>query len=316
MFKASVFLFFFIGLFISAVGQRKLTGKIVDFKTNVGVPYVSIQLGDTDLGFISDSLGNFNIIIPESQEKIKTITFTSIGYTTKTIPIRKIGNIISLQSKIAFNEEVTVTSTLKVLGRDSSRWGLSFLLLSDNRRNIMRNFRGNNVSYVFLTSSAENINKGPIDEVKLETLDIISAVGRHFFMEKTDHGRLLEVSFRLRSKSIQRSVFRINIVDRKTGYSILKKPVYFNWNEAMLEKQVVSFKDQEINIKSNFIVLLEFLEFEFKPGQKFLDFTISGDEQGGKDEAVFRGVLQHSLQYTKGFIPGVEVKLRVINFKN
>lgn len=312
MIKRSVLLFAACLLIQNLNSQVRLTGTVIDPETNTGIPYVSIHIKNTDLGYVSDSAGRYNIIIPATVENVKELTFSSIGYQALDISIRKLKDVIALKRTVEPDKEVTISSSLKVMGRDSTRWGLSFLFLSNQEAIVKRDFALQQSAYVFLTSPFSNLQHNSTDRLKLNYLSLISTIGRKYALGKKEGGRLMDLSFRLQPQHLQRLVIRVNVLAGNDYRYLLQKPILLNWQEGMPEKFEVSFKDQQVMVTGDFIVLLEFLQFRFQPGQEFLGATIHGDPGKGRDKAAFKGPWQYSLQFADGFIPAMKVRVGML----
>jgi hypothetical protein len=95
--------------------QKVLTGKIVEKRTNIVVPYASLEINDSASGTASDEAGKFILSI-ETTKIEKTLKVSSIGYLTRRISIDSLLGlnqseiIISLTPKVIKLEEVLVKS--------------------------------------------------------------------------------------------------------------------------------------------------------------------------------------------------------------
>ncbi len=111
--KASLFSSFFL-LIVSLNAQIiTLQGKVVDSKTNTGIPYVNIGFPAYSVGTSANELGGYIIKIP--QERMSdTLTFSSIGYITYRIAVKDIRpemmKTVSLQANSIGLKEVTIKS--------------------------------------------------------------------------------------------------------------------------------------------------------------------------------------------------------------
>ena len=68
-----------------------IAGEVRDRQTSQQIPYVHIVIAEANLGNISNSEGKFEVNIPEAYSK-SSITFSCIGYETRTIPIDSLNN--------------------------------------------------------------------------------------------------------------------------------------------------------------------------------------------------------------------------------
>src|ERR1039457_5216433 len=77
----------------------KLTGKVIDVKTNESLPFVNITLMGTSLGAATDIDGNYVILnIPPGNYKVKA---QSVGY--QTVIMENISISIDLTTKLDFS---------------------------------------------------------------------------------------------------------------------------------------------------------------------------------------------------------------------
>lgn len=72
---------FFISIFASALSQNYiiLQGTIVDKSTLKSIPYVHLQLDETNIGSTSNKEGNFLLKIPTDRQEFKVV-FSHVGY--------------------------------------------------------------------------------------------------------------------------------------------------------------------------------------------------------------------------------------------
>jgi len=72
---------------IFANGQ-KITGRITNRETGEPVPFANVMIVGKNLNTVSDSLGNFTVIISNDFDKGR-LQFSSIGYEQKSVKLRK-----------------------------------------------------------------------------------------------------------------------------------------------------------------------------------------------------------------------------------
>jgi hypothetical protein len=99
------YFFLFVLLFsVSAIAQLK--ASIADSKTKEPIPYVNIWAEGKNIEFNADENGSFTLIGSDS----KTLQLSAVGYTTTTINISDIKDIILLNPKSIELGEVTIGS--------------------------------------------------------------------------------------------------------------------------------------------------------------------------------------------------------------
>lgn len=80
--------------------SQDITGKIIDKETLEPIPYVTIKLSDKK-GAISNDEGNFSITISDQNSASDSIYFSSVGYATKAILVKKTTDtIIFLETQV------------------------------------------------------------------------------------------------------------------------------------------------------------------------------------------------------------------------
>jgi hypothetical protein len=72
--RALMLLFFFTSSMVFA--QKKITGKVTDAESGIGLPGATVQVKGTNKGTSSDANGAFSFEVPSGS----TIVFSSIGY--------------------------------------------------------------------------------------------------------------------------------------------------------------------------------------------------------------------------------------------
>lgn len=101
---------------IGAQGQDYFTGTMVDAITDEPLPYVNIGVLNMGLGTVSNEDGKFILKISKEKHWSETIQFSSIGYTTVTMPVQDLifdENAflnIELQPKVEVLEGIVLTS--------------------------------------------------------------------------------------------------------------------------------------------------------------------------------------------------------------
>lgn len=113
--KNTIFSFIVFLCFFQSICAQKINGKVIDSISLIPIPNVAIQI-NKDVGDFSDEDGLFSLEINESTQ----ITFSCLGYTTKTISLEDLKNanfIVKLTE--TYQNLVEVNLNLKKLGLDS-----------------------------------------------------------------------------------------------------------------------------------------------------------------------------------------------------
>jgi len=71
------------------VGQRSVTGRVMDLKTGDELPFATVQLQNSSMGTITNENGFFRIVIPDHY-KTDTLIFSFVGYEIKKLSIDQI----------------------------------------------------------------------------------------------------------------------------------------------------------------------------------------------------------------------------------
>ena len=81
-------------------------GRVVDAETNEPLPGVCVNLLGSTIGTISDANGNYSIVVPNGNA---ALSYSSVGYTTETLPAASSQMNIKLTPDIVALDEVVVT---------------------------------------------------------------------------------------------------------------------------------------------------------------------------------------------------------------
>lgn len=107
--------------------QQKVTGTVVDSKTNEPLVGVNVAVEGTTVGAITDVSGNYSVVLPGSA---KTLVFTYIGYTTvkvqlegqKTIDVKMTSEVLNLEEVVVVGygtqRRTTVTGAISSVTAD------------------------------------------------------------------------------------------------------------------------------------------------------------------------------------------------------
>lgn len=125
------YFYLFLVITINSFSQVKIiNGEIKDFEKKTYLQYANIGISNKNAGTVSNSNGKFSLKLNESINKNDLVTFSYVGYQTKTIAISKLNlldNVIELKPDSNQLEEVVVKFVKpkpKILGRNSKGFGL------------------------------------------------------------------------------------------------------------------------------------------------------------------------------------------------
>lgn len=163
-----------IGVCLSANGQSRLMGTILDSEDGKPIPYVNIGIPGTSVGTASFENGAFEIVIPELHKK-DSIWFSAIGYKpSRTLPgvIAPDGLPITIKlvRDVVVLKEVVVKVGKKVKPTQIGLSGKSFMAQQFSSREggaamaILLNEEGKSID---MLSSTIHISKNELSEFKL-----------------------------------------------------------------------------------------------------------------------------------------------------
>lgn len=101
---------------VTQAQYKEVNGTIVDAKTNAPIPYVNIVVPAKKAGTITNSEGAFSL----SLEKITSediIEISTIGFTTKTMTLNQMRNMLSENPIIAIEESTTALEEVLVVSK-------------------------------------------------------------------------------------------------------------------------------------------------------------------------------------------------------
>lgn len=123
-------LLFFIYI-ISHSQDYKVTGLVIDSKTEKTIEYVNIGISNKGVGTVSNENGIFSLKLNEQVKKKDSIIFSHIGYKTQILKVSELENnknTIFLKPETNLLKEVVIVKTkapkLKKIGRTSKGLGL------------------------------------------------------------------------------------------------------------------------------------------------------------------------------------------------
>ncbi|MEO8759315.1 MAG: carboxypeptidase-like regulatory domain-containing protein, partial [Bacteroidia bacterium] len=71
--------------FAFAASAQTIKGRIIDAKTNQGLPFVSLQIKNTQTGTLTDIDGKFTLDVPANSNAEIQITY--LGYLPQTLAV-------------------------------------------------------------------------------------------------------------------------------------------------------------------------------------------------------------------------------------
>lgn len=110
--------------------ERKITGEIRDAIDKSNLPYANIGIANKHTGTLSNAEGKFSLKINDNSSENDRVTFSYVGYQTKSIPVSDLQNahnIIELVPETQQLNEVVVKFVkpkARILGRNAIGLGL------------------------------------------------------------------------------------------------------------------------------------------------------------------------------------------------
>lgn len=124
------FLLFFIVASSCYAQEKIINGEIKDAKNNTPLHYANIGIENKSAGTVSNSDGKFSLKLNDKVEENDAVTFSYVGYQSKTILVSKLNslnNVIALEPEKNQLDEIVVKfkkPKSKILGRNSKGFGL------------------------------------------------------------------------------------------------------------------------------------------------------------------------------------------------
>ena len=123
-------MFIFLLNFNSYSQENILNGEIKDAENKTLLQYANIGIANKNVGTVSNSNGQFSLRLNEKINQNDIVTFSYIGYQSKSLPISKLNltnKLIELEPLKNQLDEVVVKFTkpkAKIFGRNSKGFGL------------------------------------------------------------------------------------------------------------------------------------------------------------------------------------------------
>lgn len=224
------FIVFFLSGSPSSYCQKIIQGQVIDELSKEPLVFTNIGILNTSIGTVSNENGEFSIIIPDSLKE-KSLTFSFVGYLSKSIEINKFNqknDIVLIPKEIKLNELVVVEKQNKIKIKQS---GVSY-------------------SFPGALAVAESENKNDIVEIgqvvsvgkKLSKIKSINIIVKHIESKEPENFRIKFYSF----------------YDNSPQEIIINKELFF---QQKILTNILSFNLEEENIvlKDQFFVSIEFL---------------------------------------------------------
>lgn len=106
----------FLALFAVGVHAQTLQGTLVDAQTGETLPYVNVGVVNKGIGTVSDTDGNFKLVVPEGH-LADTLRISMIGYATIDIKVGEAAKRFTGSNRIKMSEQATQIKELVVSNR-------------------------------------------------------------------------------------------------------------------------------------------------------------------------------------------------------
>ena len=228
-FMKGVFCIYAICFWCNFLLCQRIQGKIIDSKTHQPLPYVNIGIVNKSTGTVSDSAGQFNLVIQQEPTR-DTMILSMIGYQSCAVSLDSIYNkqqniIFELAEKSYGLQEVTIRPT-KI------------------KRKILGNKQKGQPCVYFLGDSLKDYTGSEIGTIiKLKNSPAI----------------IEEINFSICENDYNSLTIRVNIYDVVKNINILKQPIYTQIKKDQKYVQI-SLHDYGIVLENDFIIALESIE--------------------------------------------------------
>ena len=126
-----LYIFLFLAITLNSFSQEKIiSGEIKDSENKTYLQYANIGIANKNIGTVSNSNGKFSLKIDEKINENDMVSFSYVGYRTKSIALSKLNlsnNVIELEPEKNQLDEIVVNFVKpkpKRIGRDSKGLGL------------------------------------------------------------------------------------------------------------------------------------------------------------------------------------------------
>ncbi len=249
-----LYLFLLLSLTINSFSQERIiNGQIKDAENKTYLNYANIGILNKNTGTVSNSDGKFTLKINEKINENDLVSFSYVGYQTKTITISKLNflnNIIELEPENNQLNEVVVKIAKpkpKIIGRNSKGFGL--------------------MHYNFYSFYERNVD----DRLSKE-------IGMKFKLRK--NCRMNDLNFNINSNEFKSLKFRLNFYKIENGIPtdlIIEKDIVFEIKNEFKGWYKLDLKPYEIYLDKeteNFAVTIQWVE-STKANEQSKYFSIS-----------------------------------------
>lgn len=249
-----LYLFLLLSLTINSFSQERIiNGQIKDAENKTYLNYANIGILNKNTGTVSNSDGKFTLKINEKINENDLVSFSYVGYQTKTITISKLNflnNIIELEPENNQLNEVVVKIAKpkpKIIGRNSKGFGL--------------------MHYNFYSFYERNVD----DRLSKE-------IGMKFKLRK--NCRMNDLNFNINSNEFKSLKFRLNFYKIENGIPtdlIIEKDIVFEIKNEFKGWYKLDLKPYEIYLDKeteNIAVTIQWVE-STKANEQSKYFSIS-----------------------------------------
>jgi hypothetical protein len=166
------FLFFFCLLTTITLHSQTITSRVVDTKTNEGIPYATIQFSE-HRGIITNEEGRFSINLNSGQEQQDSIYISSMGYKKTAIPFEtNLDSVLYIDPKaielnevFLFNNELSID---EIIDKVKENIPINYTKQPVKERLFFREASYNTLTKLdieFKESTIEELNKKFLDSV-------------------------------------------------------------------------------------------------------------------------------------------------------
>ena len=177
------FTYFLFLFFAFAANSQTIKGRVIDVKSNQGLPFVSVQIKNTQVGTLTDIDGKFTLDISASPNAEIQITY--LGYFPQTIAIGSFPDLEKISIKL--KPQAFSLQEISVLAKENPAHRIIKMATKNrpiNNPEKMHSFTYNSYTKFFVTADI----KANIDSVS--TKDTTQTAADKFF--KNQHLLLIE----------------------------------------------------------------------------------------------------------------------------
>lgn len=222
---------------ICLYAQEKMASYIFDLDSNMPIPYANIGIASSNNGTVSDINGYFEL---QSNSKTDSITFSALGYATKTVCL----NDIKANTPISLKPISYIIDEIQISGSNLDKE----MILGE------RNENGRGHSFGF-GSAQLGTELGALIEIRKETF-------------------IKSVNFVLNHAKGDSLLLRINIYDYQDGEigeKVLKENIYW-LGQQRSGTFTIDLLEYEIILNSDVLLSLEWLRNFDETGNKSITF--------------------------------------------